>query len=108
MADLGKSTEGSKVSTVITTIALDADFPSSVAGASTEVPAILEDDKSDDGLKTADPERNASDDERQLVNGGVVIRDGHFGLKEHAVASILSTSSGNGAAIVQVFGAERL
>lgn len=76
MADLGKSTEGSKVSTVITTIALDADFPSSVAGASTEVPAILEDDKSDDGLKTADPERNASDDERQLVNGGVVIRDG--------------------------------
>ncbi|OLN92243.1 Oligopeptide transporter 5 [Colletotrichum chlorophyti] len=160
--------------------------------------------KSDDGLKTNDPERNASDDERKLVNGGVVIRDGndvaryvvstqddgdaactfrsfiigsgltalaacinqiyfykpvdvsfasvflclmayvigvawsvalprrhhveeylpsqakwlgpvvhfinpgHFGLKEHAVASILSTSSGNGAAIVQVFGAERL
>lgn len=36
------------------------------------------------------------------------INPGHFGLKEHAVASILSTSSGNGAAIVQVFGAERL
>ena len=31
-----------------------------------------------------------------------------FGLKEHAISSILSTSSGNGAAIVQVFGAERL
>ncbi|TDZ17578.1 Oligopeptide transporter 5 [Colletotrichum orbiculare MAFF 240422] len=36
------------------------------------------------------------------------INPGHFGLKEHAVASILSTSSGNGVAIVQVFGAERL
>lgn len=36
------------------------------------------------------------------------INPGHFGLKEHAVSSILSTSSGNGAAIVQVFGAERL
>ena len=36
------------------------------------------------------------------------INPGHFGLKEHAVASILSTSSGNGAAIVQVFAAERL
>ncbi|CRK15141.1 hypothetical protein BN1708_011361, partial [Verticillium longisporum] len=36
------------------------------------------------------------------------INPGHFGLKEHAISSILSTSSGNGAAIVQVFGAERL
>lgn len=36
------------------------------------------------------------------------VNPGHFGLKEHAVSSILSTSSGNGAAIVQVFGAERL
>ncbi|KAF1950451.1 OPT superfamily oligopeptide transporter [Byssothecium circinans] len=36
------------------------------------------------------------------------INPGHFGLKEHAVSSILSTSSGNGAAIVQVFGVERL
>ncbi|KAF7557926.1 hypothetical protein G7Z17_g298 [Cylindrodendrum hubeiense] len=36
------------------------------------------------------------------------INPGHFGLKEHAVASILSTSSANGAAIVQVFGVERL
>ncbi|KAI8263477.1 Oligopeptide transporter 5 [Colletotrichum sp. SAR 10_77] len=166
--------------------------------------ALQEDSKSDDGLNLKDPERNEADDERQLVNGGVVIRDGndvaryvvstqddgdqactfrsfiigsgltalaacinqiyfykpvdvsfasvflclmayvigvawsvalprrhhvekflpsqarwlgpvvhfinpgHFGLKEHAVASILSTSSGNGAAIVQVFGAERL
>ncbi|WRT64922.1 uncharacterized protein IL334_001862 [Kwoniella shivajii] len=32
----------------------------------------------------------------------------HFGLKEHAVASIMSTSSGNGAEAVQVFAAERL
>ncbi|KAK1723538.1 hypothetical protein CaCOL14_001167 [Colletotrichum acutatum] len=204
MADFGKSTKGSKDTTVITATALDADAPSQAAGASNDVPLILEDDKSDDGLKTTDPERNESDDERKLVNGGVVIRDGndvaryvvstqddgdasctfrsfiigsgltalaacinqiyfykpvdvsfasvflclmayvigvawsvvlprrqhvekylpsqakwlgpvvhfinpgHFGLKEHAVASILSTSSGNGAAIVQVFGAERL
>ncbi|KAG5665047.1 hypothetical protein KAF25_008781 [Fusarium avenaceum] len=36
------------------------------------------------------------------------INPGHFGLKEHAISSILSTSSGNGAAIVQVFGAKRL
>lgn len=36
------------------------------------------------------------------------INPGHFGLKEHAISSILSTSAGNGAAIVQVFGAERL
>ncbi|WVQ84175.1 hypothetical protein IAT38_006322 [Cryptococcus sp. DSM 104549] len=36
------------------------------------------------------------------------INPGHFGLKEHAVSSIMSTSSGNGAAAVQVFAAEKL
>ncbi|KAI3533453.1 oligopeptide transporter 8 [Colletotrichum abscissum] len=204
MAGFGKSTKDYKDSTLITATALDAGVPSPAAGASNDVRLILEDDKSDDGLKTTDPERHESDDERKLVNGGVVIRDGndvaryvvstqddgdasctfrsfiigsgltalaacinqiyfykpvdvsfasvflclmayvigvawsvvlprrqhvekylpsqakwlgpvvhfinpgHFGLKEHAVASILSTSSGNGAAIVQVFGAERL
>lgn len=68
--------KGSKDSTVITATALDADIPSAAAGASNDVPLILEDDKSDDGLKTTDPERNESDDERKLVKGGVVIRDG--------------------------------
>ncbi|KAK1633296.1 oligopeptide transporter 8 [Colletotrichum phormii] len=215
MADFGKNATVSKDSTVVTATALDTDVPSAVsraAGASNEAPPILEDDKSDDGLKTNDPERNETDDERKLVNGGPLskmqsaehrltfegndvaryvaspplrpasikcdknpsqfpmfradktmrsyfykpvdvsfasvflcliayvigvawsvvlprrqhvekylpsqakwlgpvvhfINPGHFGLKEHAVASILSTSSGNGAAIVQVFGAERL
>ncbi|WWC59398.1 uncharacterized protein I303_101953 [Kwoniella dejecticola CBS 10117] len=36
------------------------------------------------------------------------INPGHFGLKEHALASIMSTSSGNGAEAVQVFAAEKL
>ncbi|KXH47301.1 oligopeptide transporter 8 [Colletotrichum salicis] len=206
MADFGKSAIVSKDSTVVTATALDRDVPSAIrraAGASNEAPPILEDDKSDDGLKTNDPERNEPYDERKLVIDGIVIRDGndvaryvvstqddgdasytfryfiigsgltalaacinqiyfykpvdvsfasvflclmayvigvawsvvlprrqhvekylpsqakwlgpvvhfvnpgHFGLKEHAVASILSTPSGNGAAIVQVFGAER-
>ncbi|KAF0326925.1 hypothetical protein GQ607_005689 [Colletotrichum asianum] len=202
---------GSKAATVVSTDAAATDdvlatSPSSRAQNSTApgTTALQEDSKSDDGLNLKDPERNEADDERQLVNGSVVIRDGndvaryvvstqddgdractfrsfiigsgltalaacinqiyfykpvdvsfasvflclmayvigvawsvalprrhhvekflpsqarwlgpvvhfinpgHFGLKEHAVASILSTSSGNGAAIVQVFGAERL
>ncbi|KAJ0334857.1 hypothetical protein COL922a_010163 [Colletotrichum nupharicola] len=202
---------GSKATTVVSTDAAARDDVlatslSSKAQTSSApgTGALQEDSKSDDGLNLKDPERNEADNERQLVNGGVVIRDGndvaryvvsmqddgdractfrsfvigsglialaacinqiyfykpvdvsfasvflclmayvigvawsvalprrhhvekllpsqarwlgpvvhfinpgHFGLKEHAVASILSTSSGNGAAIVQVFGAERL
>ncbi|KAF3810845.1 Oligopeptide transporter 5 [Colletotrichum gloeosporioides] len=202
---------GSKATTVVSTDAAASDdvlatsLSSKARNPTTPATTALQDDsKSDDGLNVKDPERSEADDERQLVNGGVVIRDGndvaryvvstqddgdractfrsfiigsgltalaacinqiyfykpvdvsfasvflclmayvigvawsvalprrhhvekflpsqarwlgpvvhfinpgHFGLKEHAVASILSTSSGNGAAIVQVFGAERL
>lgn len=69
---------------VVSTSAVDDDAPSSVAATGRGVdasnlgrPRVLEDDKSDDGLKTNDPERNESEDERQLVNGAVVIRDGN-------------------------------
>lgn len=75
----------SKTIATVSATAVDDNVSTSVAthrGPQTvgrEASQPLEDNKSaksDDGLKTNDPERNEAEDERQLVNGGVVIRDG--------------------------------
>lgn len=74
----------SKAATVVSTDAAASDDVlatslSSKAQTSTApgTTALQGDSKSDDGLNLKDPERNEADDERQLVNGGVVIRDGN-------------------------------